>query len=81
MCLKQMAELNKSSVNNMSSNDIHEGQTLPFSRRKSRHAQSSALLIRREQRSAVSQNNFINPNAAKGDSRQPQNYICFIITG
>jgi len=43
ICLKQMTQMNKSSVNNITSNDIHKGQNLPFCRRKSRHAQSSAL--------------------------------------
>lgn len=61
-----MTEMNKGSVNNMTSNYIHEGQNLPFSRRKSRHAQSSALLIKREQYAAVSQSNFIIQMLLKG---------------
>lgn len=66
ICLKQMTEMNKGSVNNMTSNDIHEGQNLPFCRRKSRHVQSSALLIKREQYAAVSQSNFIIQMLLKG---------------
>lgn len=58
ICLKQMTEMNKGSVNNMTSNDTHGGQNPPFCRRKSRHAQSSALLIKTEQYAAVSQSNF-----------------------
>lgn len=50
----------------MTSNDIREGQNLPFCRRKSRHAQSSALLIKREQYAAVSQSNFIIQTLLKG---------------
>lgn len=66
ICLKQMTQMNKSSVNNMTSNDIREGQNLPFYRRKSRHAQSSALLIKREQYAAMSQSNFIIQTLLKG---------------
>lgn len=66
ICLKQMTEMNKGPVNNMTSNDIHGGQNLPFCRRKSRHVQSSARLIKREQYAAVSQSNFLIQMLLKG---------------